>query len=124
MMKYKNYVAVTEIDAESGLIFGEVAGLRDVITFQGKSVAEAVQAFQESVELYLKTCAEQGLKPERSYSGSIVVRAKPQVHRGLVALAKARRQSLNTLLNRELTRLVRRAGLDADAPRKPRPPAT
>jgi predicted HicB family RNase H-like nuclease len=115
MMKYKGYLAKTEIDTESGLIFGEVIGPRDMITFQGKSVAEAVRAFQESVELYLQTCAEQGLEPERPYSGSIVVRTKPRVHRALVALAKARGQSLNELVDQVLTRTVHRAGLEAAA---------
>jgi predicted HicB family RNase H-like nuclease len=115
MMKYKGYVAKTEIDTESGLIFGEVIGLRDVVTFQGMSVAEAVRALQESVDLYLRTCAEQGLEPERPYSGSIVVRTKPRIHRALVALAKARGQSLNELVDQVLTRTVRRAGLEPAA---------
>jgi predicted HicB family RNase H-like nuclease len=115
MMKYRGYVARTEIDTESDLIFGEVVGLRDMITFQGQSVAEAVDAFRESVELYLRTCAEQGLEPERPYSGSIAVRTTPRVHRALVALAKARGQSLNELVARVLTRAVRHAGLETSA---------
>jgi predicted HicB family RNase H-like nuclease len=115
MMKYRGYVARTEIDTESGLIFGEVVGLRDMITFQGRSVAETVAAFRESVELYLRTCAEQGLEPERPYSGSIAVRTTPRVHRALVALAKARGQSLNELVDRVLTRVVRRVDLGAAA---------
>lgn len=114
-MKYQCYIARTEIDPVSGLIFGEVVGLRDMITFQGTSVTEAVRAFQESVDLYLRTCAEQGLDPERPYSGSIAVRTKPGVHRALVALAKARGQSLNELVDQVLTRTVRRAGLESSA---------
>ncbi len=118
-MKDRGYVAKTEIDPESGLIFGEVVGLRDTITFQGMSVSEAVQAFRDSLDLYLKTCAEQGLEPERTYSGSIAVRTKPRVHRALVALAKARGQSLNDLVDQVLTRTVRRAGLATSAAASP-----
>ena len=40
MLKYKDYMAVVEFDADSRIFHGEVVGLRDVITFQGKSVSE------------------------------------------------------------------------------------
>ena len=111
MMKYKGYVAATEVDPDSGLIFGEVIGLSDVVTFQGRSVPEAIQAFHESVDLYLRTCDEQGLEPQRRYSGSIAVRTKPKVHGALVALARSRGLSLNELVDRVLTRHARRAGM-------------
>ena len=39
------------------LIFGRVLGLRDAITFQEETVAEARQAFQDSVDDYLEFCA-------------------------------------------------------------------
>jgi len=43
MMKYKGY-------------FGEVIGLKNIITFQGKSVNELKQAFQDSINDYLAWC--------------------------------------------------------------------
>ena len=43
-MKYKGYTGVVELEEESVLLFGLI-GLRDVITFQGSSVAE-ILAFQ------------------------------------------------------------------------------
>jgi predicted HicB family RNase H-like nuclease len=30
---YKGYTVVVELDSDEGIIFGKVAGLRDVITF-------------------------------------------------------------------------------------------
>ena len=47
MMEYKGYVGVAEVDDEAGFIFGRVLGLRDVITFQGETVAEVRRAFQD-----------------------------------------------------------------------------
>jgi predicted HicB family RNase H-like nuclease len=108
-MKYKGYVARTEVDAESGLIFGEVIGTSDMLTFEGASVSEALRAFHESVDLYLKVCAKQGRAPDKPYSGSILVRTKPSLHRKLVELAGGQGLSLNEYVERSLMSRVRRA---------------
>ncbi len=36
-LKYKNFVGIVEYDAEGKIFTGEVLGLRDVITFQGRT---------------------------------------------------------------------------------------
>lgn len=55
-MKYKRYTGVVELEEGSDVLFGRVIGLRDVITFQGESVAEVTQAFHDSVDDYLDFC--------------------------------------------------------------------
>src|SRR5262249_1129517 len=42
----KGYTGFVEFDDESQVFFGRVIGLRDVITFEGKSVAEVVEAYR------------------------------------------------------------------------------
>ena len=58
MLEYKGYKGHAEFDAQAGLFHGEVLDLRDVITFQGRSVDELEQAFRDSVDDYLEFCAE------------------------------------------------------------------
>ena len=53
MMDYKGYVGMVEFDDEADIFHGEVVNLRDVITFQGRSVDALRQAFEESVDDYL-----------------------------------------------------------------------
>jgi predicted HicB family RNase H-like nuclease len=48
MMEYKGYPARIEFDDEANLFHGEVINIWDVITFQGRSVAELRQAFEDS----------------------------------------------------------------------------
>jgi predicted HicB family RNase H-like nuclease len=48
MLQYKGYAGHVEFDDETGIFHGEVLDLRDVITFQGKSVQEIERAFRES----------------------------------------------------------------------------
>ena len=53
MLNYKGYAGHVEFDDEAGVFHGELVGTRDVVTFQGESVAELGQAFRESVDDYL-----------------------------------------------------------------------
>src|SRR5215813_3162716 len=101
-MKYRGYTGLVELDEGSGILFGRVIGLRDVITFQGNSVAEVVQAFHDSVDDYLEFCAARGEAPEKPYSGQFVLRIDPQLHRVMVHEAEARGSSLNALIEETL----------------------
>lgn len=96
MMRYKGYTAgPVEFDDEVGIFHGEVLGIRDVVTFQGRSVDELRKAFQESVDDYLEFCAERGEEPDKPFSGSFVVRLSPELHRNLSIAAKQEGKSLN-----------------------------
>nr|VFJ94490.1 MAG: hypothetical protein BECKH772A_GA0070896_1007212 [Candidatus Kentron sp. H]VFJ95364.1 MAG: hypothetical protein BECKH772B_GA0070898_1007512 [Candidatus Kentron sp. H]VFK01603.1 MAG: hypothetical protein BECKH772C_GA0070978_1006912 [Candidatus Kentron sp. H] len=50
MMQYKGYLSKVEFDDQANVFHGEVVNIRDVITFQGRSVDEPHEAFQASVE--------------------------------------------------------------------------
>jgi predicted HicB family RNase H-like nuclease len=96
-VEYKGYVARVEYEPEAGVLFGQVEGVRDVITFEASGVDELRKAFEDSVDDYLEMCAERGEEPDKPYSGKFVVRLDPELHRD-VALAAAREgKSLNSL---------------------------
>jgi predicted HicB family RNase H-like nuclease len=101
-MKYKGYTGVVEFDEESGSLYGRVIGLRDVITFQGESVAEVTQAFHDSVDDYLEFCAKRGRTPDKPYSGQFVLRIDPGLHRALSHAAEEKGQSLTSLVEETL----------------------
>jgi predicted HicB family RNase H-like nuclease len=104
IMKYKKYVATAGLDAEAGLLHGEIINLSDVVTFQGRSVDELRQAFKESVEDYLEACAEFGKEPEKPFTGQFVVRIRPEVHRSAALAAKMENKSLNAWVAEKLER--------------------
>lgn len=95
MMEYKGYIGKVEIDEEVGILYGEVINIRDVITFEGKSVEEIQQAFQESVDDYLAFCAERNESPEKPFSGKFVLRLPAELHRQAYIQAKLSDKSLN-----------------------------
>ena len=75
MMKYKGYIGHVEYDDEAKIFHGEVVGLRDIITFQGKSVEELEQAFKDSINDYLAWCKERGERPEKTFFGSFFTKS-------------------------------------------------
>jgi predicted HicB family RNase H-like nuclease len=106
MMTYKGYVARVEFDDEAEIFYGEVINLRDVITFQGKSVTELKQAFQESVEDYLEFCAQRGEDPGKPYSGKFSIRVDPELHRKISIKAQQDNKSLNSWISETLEAAV------------------
>ena len=106
-MKHKDYIATIEYDDDANLFHGEVANLRDVVTFQGRSVAELKKAFRESIEDYLELCAKRGEEPERPVSGKFVVRVAPEVHSRVAAAAVREGVSMNQWVARTLERATK-----------------
>ena len=95
MMEYKGYIGKVEIDEEVGILYGEVINVRDVITFEGRSVDEIQKAFQESVDDYLDFCVQRKESPEKPFSGKFVVRLPAELHRKAYIQAKLADKSLN-----------------------------
>ncbi len=103
-MSYKGYQARVAFDEEAEIFHGEVLNLRDVITFQGQSVAELKEAFADSVEDYLAFCKERGEEPEKPFSGQFLVRIEPDLHKALAAAARQAGVSLNKFVAMALAR--------------------
>jgi predicted HicB family RNase H-like nuclease len=102
MMKYKGYFGEVSFDDEAKIFHGDVIGLKDVITFQGKSVDEIEQAFKDSIDDYLDWCEERGEQPEKTCSGNIHLRMSSDLHAHLSLEAMRQNISLNTLINEKL----------------------
>ncbi len=102
MLKYRGYTGHAEFDDEVGLFHGEVLDLRDVITFQGTSVEELEREFRDSVDDYLEFCEERGEEPDRPFSGRLMLRLSPNVHRDMYVRARQEGKSLNQWIAEKL----------------------
>ncbi len=107
IMEHRGYRGVVSFDDEAGVLYGEVIGTRDMITFEGESVAEVQVAFRESVDGYLEFCEERGREPAKPFSGKIPLRISPDLHRAATEAARARGKSLNAWLAETVAEAVR-----------------
>lgn len=95
MKPYRGYSATVSFDEDALLFHGEVLGIRDVITFQARTANELPKAFHESVDDYLEWCAKDGAEPEKPFSGTLSLRATPELHRRMADAAARNAKSLN-----------------------------
>lgn len=97
-MKYKGFIGSVAFSEADGLFFGKIEGIDGLVNFEGESVAQLTDAFHEAVDDYLAYCAEEGIEPRKSYSGSLNVRLTPDIHSRVAYLAKQTGISINAFI--------------------------
>lgn len=102
MMNYKGYIGNVEYDDEAKIFAGTVINTKTVITFQGTSVDEIEREFKSSVDDYLDWCAQDGIEPEKPYSGKFNVRFLPELHQKAAIAAKKLNMSLNSFVEKSV----------------------
>lgn len=95
ILTYNGYSAKIEFDAEDRIFFGRLAGINDGVSFHADTVAELIEAFHEAVEDYIETCAKIGKKPEKAYSGKLMLRVDPALHARVARAAELSGKSIN-----------------------------
>ena len=106
-MSYKGYSARIEYDDDDGIFTGRVAGIRDGVGFHADTVESLREAFHEAVEDYLETCATIGKKPQKTFSGQVMFRINPEVHRRAALAAELSGKSLNQWAEEVLDRAAK-----------------
>jgi len=99
MMTYKGYSGQVEFDDEADILHGRVIGIKDVITFEGRTVDDIRVAFHDSVDDYLEFCQELGQEPDKPFSGKLPFRTSPERHRRIYLAAKKAGESINSWMD-------------------------
>ena len=94
-MSYKGYSARIEYDDDDGIFIGRIAGIRDGVGFHADTVEALREAFREAVEDYIETCARIGKEPQKAFSGQVMFRISPEIHRKAALAAELAGKSLN-----------------------------
>jgi len=95
-LSYKGYEGTIEPSLEDDLLYGKIAFIRDLVTYEAKTVQELEAEFKVSVDEYLDDCKEVGKDPDKPFKGVFNVRTGPDLHRSAVMAAKG--QSLNAFV--------------------------
>ena len=106
VLRYKGYRGVVGFSMEDAVFHGEILGINDVITFESDQASELYNAFVQSVDDYLLTCAKVGKKPEKEYSGTFNIRLNGIAHKLLALKAEEQGVTLNKLVGTVLERFL------------------
>jgi len=65
LLEYKGYLGSVEFSAADHVLFGEVIGIRSLISYEGSSLEALRKDFETSVDAYLACCAQPESHPEK-----------------------------------------------------------
>lgn len=105
-MNYKGYIGTISFSEKDMVFYGKVEGINGLVNFEGDSVGSLVKAFHEAVESYLEFCREEGIEPQKSYSGNLNVRISPETHCQVATLAKQSGITINAFIRRAVEKEV------------------
>lgn len=102
LLTYRGYSGAVEFSAADGCFFGRVLGIRDVVGFEGESVAELRKDFENAVDDYIQACEEIGKAPEHPCSGKLSLRIPVELHQELTLQSEITGESVNNLIVKAL----------------------
>lgn len=95
-LNYKGYKGTIEPQVETGTLYGKLAFIRDLVTYEAMTLVELEQEFRAAVDAYLEECAEFDKVPDKPFKGSLNIRIGEELHR--VAATVASGMSLNAFI--------------------------
>lgn len=98
-LQHRGYDGSVEFSAEDKMLHGRILGIRDMISFGGKSVRELEKNFRDAVDEYLEFCRARGKKPNKPFKGNLNVRLREDLHTRAALLAEKTDRKLNTVIN-------------------------
>lgn len=104
-LKYNGYQGSVEFDLDERYLHGKVLFIDDAVIYNGETVDELTQSFQDAVDGYVAFCEEIGKEPQKSCSGTFNVRIPPKLHRQAQQFAFEQGISLNAAVEIALDRL-------------------
>ena len=106
VLTYKGFIGSVHFNVEDKVLYGKIEGINDLITFEGDTVEELIDAFHQAVEDYVALCKEANKEPLKSCKGSFNVRISPDIHRKALEKATIMGISLNQLVQKAIEQEV------------------
>lgn len=107
LLSYKNYNGTVEYSREDSCLYGKVIGIKSLLSYEGESVQELEQDFQNVIDEYLSDCEDRNVKPEQPYKGTFNIRISPELHRNIAIYAIEHGKSLNAAVEEAIRNMVR-----------------
>ena len=82
---------------------GEFLGLNGGADFYATTVEGLEKEGRNSLKVFLEMCAEDGVNPQREFTGRFNLRIPPDLHERIALLARASGKSMNALVTEALS---------------------
>ena len=106
-LRYKGYTGSVEFSASDDCLHGKVLGMtKDSITYEGETVNDLKNDFQNAVDSYIEGCQELGVSPRKPYRGVLNIRIPSEIHEKVALLAMQQGMTVNALIREAITQKV------------------
>jgi len=106
LSEYKGYLGTVEYSAEDRCFHGKIAGIRDLVAYDGTAVDELENNFHGAVDEYLAFCVAEGKQPDQPFSGTFQLRLKDDLHKRLAIYAEEKHETLNAVANEAIEKML------------------
>ena len=113
-LTYNGYTASITYSSVDEVFFGKILGINDLVTFEGTSVSELKESFQEAIEDYLETCKTLGKSPDKTYKGIFNVRVPSTLHKKAATFASQHDVTLNDFVKSVLEYAINHEDIAAE----------
>ncbi|EGV44980.1 type II toxin-antitoxin system HicB family antitoxin [Bizionia argentinensis JUB59] len=101
-LTYKGYFGTVNFNSDDDVFYGKIFGISDLINFEGSSVKELKESFEESLDDYLETCKALNKEPNKTFKGSFNVRVSMELHKRAAMIANQKSISLNDFVKKAI----------------------
>jgi predicted HicB family RNase H-like nuclease len=110
-LEYKGYLGSIEYSKEDYCLHGKVTGLDKgtCITYEGDTALELFEDFRGAIDDYLDYCKDKGIKPKKSYSGTLNIRIPSEIHCRIAKYAENHGTSINSFIRDSIERRLETA---------------
>ena len=98
LLQRNGFYGTVEFSDDCDCFRGKILGINDLITFEGRTVAEVKQSFYAAVDKYTEICKATGKATEKSYNGNLYLRINPELHKKAEISASALNISLSQFI--------------------------
>jgi len=106
-MKYKGFIGSIEVSIEDNCLHGKIIHSVDLVTYEASTVEGLKKEFEAAVDDYIATCAEVGIEPFKSFSGTLNVRIGPGLHKEIALAALKNETSINNEIKKAVEKHLR-----------------
>lgn len=105
-LEYKGYTGTVEFSVPDRCFHGRVLGITHLLTYEGETFDELEKDFKESIDEYLSDCKEQGIEPQKPFSGTLNIRIGSELHKSIAIQAKNKGETLNSFIKETLQKAM------------------
>lgn len=106
VMSYRGYKGTIEYSLEDNILHGEVLGIRSLLSYEGNTLQELKDDFEDTIDDYFECCKNHNMTPEKPYKQNIVINLEPDLQEKLYLYSELRDEDISDSINRAIRNLV------------------